>query len=516
MKTFLLLIISLFTSTTFAQNFYQKFPTPLILDYDADAVEIGNGFMMADNEVNAAVNFHSTIRLTRTDNSGNILWSKHYDAGSGISIHMYELVKTLDGCVLAEGYIGPDNDIIASQKFILKADTAGNILWAKEYASTLPYDRGVIVQLPDSNYVFSLNGISAGTYPAICKIDTGGNVLSASKFNVSNSFINGLVVHNNSLDVVLGSFYVFNTDYTGSVINWQRQYNNSHQFNSLVSNRCFNGDLIFIDGRTQGGSGDGTSRMFRTDSLGNLLWSRNISAWSGPVQSASTNFDAVTHVAIQETADSNIVGVSLDEGGLLLFTVFDAAGNYLYNRRRMAPGQNHSAEQISNGNFLVASINVFNTFATYSSYPLMPASDCDSILNVDITTGVDSAATMPPLIASAETVTATNVILTATPLTITPVTFCSSSVAIGERENMASAGLLIYPNPSSNMLHVQLNNLQTAHIKIMNVLGEELLNKRVSIGENTIDVSELQNGIYFVVESSGSLQVHNLKFIVAK
>jgi hypothetical protein len=515
MKTFLPLSIFFITGTGFAQTFYQKLPTPLILDYDADVVEIGNSYMMADNEVNAAVNFHSVIRLTRTDYSGNIIWAKHYDAGTGISVHMYQLINSLDGCVAAEGYIGPDNDVIASQKFILKADTAGNIIWSKQYASTLPYDKGVIVQLPDSGYAFSLNGISTGSYPAICKVDAGGNVLTASKFNVFNSFINGLEIHNNSLDVVLGSFYVLNTDWTGSVINWQRQYNNTLQFNSLISNRCANGDLIYIAGRTAGGFGDGSSRIFRTDSLGNLQWSKNISAWSGPVSNASTNFDVVTHIAILESVNSNIVGVSLEEGGTLLFSVFDSAGNYLYNRNRLAVGQQHNVKETSaGGNYLVASVFGFNAFATYSSYPLMPASGCDSILNVSISAGTDSMATRPPIIASSETVTATNVTLTATSLTITQVIYCSTPVGIAEKAT--PAGLLIYPNPSSNILHVQLNNLQTAQIKIMNVLGEAVVNKAVRNGDNTIDVSELQNGIYFVIESSGRLQIDNLKLIIAK
>jgi hypothetical protein len=514
MKNFLLFSIFFSAGTCLAQTFYQKFPTPLILDYDADAVEAGNGFVMADNEVNAAVNFHSVIRLTRTDYAGNVIWSKHYDAGAGISVHMYEMIKTLDGSVLAEGYIGPDNDVISSQKFILKADTAGNIIWTRQYASTLPYDKGVIVQLPDSDYAFSLNGISPGSYPAICKIDTGGNVLSAFKFDLSNSYINGIVVHNNSLDIVLGSLYILNTDYTGSSINWQRQYNNSLQFNSLISNRCANGDLIYIDSRTAGGFGDGTSRIFRTDSAGNLLWARNISAWLGPVQNASTNFDVVTHIAIQETADSNIVGVSLDEGGTILFSVFDFAGNYLYNRNRRAAGQQHSAKEITNGNYLVASVFGFDAFATYSSYPLMPASTCDSILNVDITTGVDSAFVLPPVISSAETVTATSVTLTETSLAIAPVSYCSSTVDILETKNNPN-GLFIYPNPASGLLHVQLNDLQTTQIQIINVLGSVVLNKSVRHGENTIDISELQNGIYFVIESAGWLPIDR-KLVIAR
>ncbi len=516
MKTIFLISILFCVEISFAQNFYQRLPTPLILDYDADAVEIGNGYMMADNEVNAAINFHSVIRLTRTDYSGNIIWSKHYDAGAGTSIHIYELIKTFDRCVLAEGYIGPDNDIIASEKFILKADTTGNILWAKKYASTLPYNKGVIVQLPDSNYVFSLNGISTGTYPSVCKIDTGGNVLAASKFHVSLSFINGIVVHNNSLDIVLGSFYVLNTDFTGSVINWQRQYNNSLQFNSLISNRCANGDLIYIDGRTDGGFGDGTSRIFRTDSLGNLIWSKNISAWRGLTPAPFTNFDVVTHIAIQESMNSNIVGVSLEEGGTLLFSVFDASGNYLYNRNRLAVGQQHSVKEISSGNYLVASVFGFDAFATYSSYPLIPASGCDSILNVNISTGTDSIATMPPIIASAETVTATNVTLTSTPVSITPVVYCTATVGIAETETTSQGGFIIYPNPSSNLMHIRLNNVKTGQIKIIDILCETVLTTSVHGGENTIDVSGLQNGIYFVIETTDKSRICKKKLIISR
>ncbi len=58
----------------------------------------------------------------------------------------------------------------------------------------------------------------------------------------------------------------------------------------------------------------------------------------------------------------------------------------------------------------------------------------------------------------------------------------------------------IYPNPASNTLHVQFNipsNTKT-QIKILNVLGDELLSKQIHNGEHAIDVSELSNGIYFM------------------
>src|SRR4051812_35200038 len=108
MKKIILVCLSLCVQAGFAQTFYQQFPTPLALDYDIAAVEISNGYILGDNEVNAANNFHGVIRLFRTDYSGNIIWSKQYDAGSGTTVHLLNLLRTFDGHVLAIGYIGPD------------------------------------------------------------------------------------------------------------------------------------------------------------------------------------------------------------------------------------------------------------------------------------------------------------------------------------------------------------------------------------------------------------------------
>jgi hypothetical protein len=53
----------------------------------------------------------------------------------------------------------------------------------------------------------------------------------------------------------------------------------------------------------------------------------------------------------------------------------------------------------------------------------------------------------------------------------------------------------IYPNPASTMLHVELKmQNERAQIQISNTLGQEV----ISTKEKEIDVSSLQEGIYFV------------------
>jgi hypothetical protein len=393
-------------------------------------------------------------------------------------------------------------------------DTAGNILWSKQYLSSMGYQENAVVQTPDSDFVFAMNIFSSGNYPVLCKIDTSGNVLTSTKFNVINSAINNIVSYNNSLDIILGNFYVLNMDVSGSIINWQRQYNNSLQFNSLLSNRCANGDLIYIAGQIAGGFGEGTSRIFRTDSTGNLQWSKNILAWHGATSNSGTNFDVVSQMAIKESIDGNIVGVSLDEGGTLLFSVFDSTGNFLFNRNRLAVGQQHCIKETAAGNYLVGSVFGFQSFSTFSSYPLS-ASSCDSILTTAISSGADSAIAMSPVTTSPETVTDSNFALTVTSITITPVVYCNP-VGMEEIGNTGASNFSVYPNPASSTLHVHINNFQSAQIKITNVLGEEVLNKIIYDNDNIIDLSGIKEGIYFTVITDNNSRVDSRKLIVLK
>jgi len=75
---------------------------------------------------------------------------------------------------------------------------------------------------------------------------------------------------------------------------------------------------------------------------------------------------------------------------------------------------------------------------------------------------------------------------------------------------------LIYPNPATNILHIELYNSPLAEIKIINVLGAEILSKQIHDDLNTIDVSEFSNGIYFVTATTDGQQINSTKLIISK
>lgn len=59
----------------------------------------------------------------------------------------------------------------------------------------------------------------------------------------------------------------------------------------------------------------------------------------------------------------------------------------------------------------------------------------------------------------------------------------------------------VYPNPTNSVLNISAK--ETTNIKIVTVLGTVVSTQQLHAGENTIDVSDLVNGIYFIQNANG-------------
>ncbi len=70
--------------------------------------------------------------------------------------------------------------------------------------------------------------------------------------------------------------------------------------------------------------------------------------------------------------------------------------------------------------------------------------------------------------------------------------------------------MIVYPNPTSAVLNISLQ--QAANIEIVDVIGQKVQSHQLQAGLNTIDVSELVTGVYFIQTTDGSA----IKFVVAK
>jgi hypothetical protein len=79
-------------------------------------------------------------------------------------------------------------------------------------------------------------------------------------------------------------------------------------------------------------------------------------------------------------------------------------------------------------------------------------------------------------------------------------------------EQILAKNLNIFPNPVTNKIQIQSDlNLQPSIIKIVNILGEEVLILPIN-NTSELDVSSLKNGIYFLSIYSNN-QFYTQKFL---
>lgn len=71
----------------------------------------------------------------------------------------------------------------------------------------------------------------------------------------------------------------------------------------------------------------------------------------------------------------------------------------------------------------------------------------------------------------------------------------------------------IAPNPADNYINVKADGVESASIKMYDVLGNVILNNTIS-GSKTINVSEFRNGIYFVIIEAKGAKTINRKVVV--
>jgi len=84
------------------------------------------------------------------------------------------------------------------------------------------------------------------------------------------------------------------------------------------------------------------------------------------------------------------------------------------------------------------------------------------------------------------------------------VEFVISGWATGLRENTANREFSFYPNPVKDRLNIKFNAREAVTIEIYNVLGTKVKSFVHSGLESELNISDLQNGIYFIRYRNGS------------
>jgi hypothetical protein len=200
---------------------------------------------------------------------------------------------------------------------------------------------------------------------------------------------------------------------------------------------------------------------------------------------------------VTEDASMNLVAHLIDEGNLGLAVTFDGNGNYLANKLMKAT----AITLCDDGDFLFASnsqsSNSIGIFAKQSHYSI---NDCDSLVDVIVSNGTDSASIVTPLTSLVSIpISLTNYPIHVSNAVSVPDAYCPTVTGLADPITPKTNELTIFPNPAANMLTVNLqDDFEDGEIKIMNIAGK-LFYKSITDRTNPIiDISGLPKGIYII------------------
>lgn len=71
----------------------------------------------------------------------------------------------------------------------------------------------------------------------------------------------------------------------------------------------------------------------------------------------------------------------------------------------------------------------------------------------------------------------------------------------------------VFPNPVSDKLHIRIEDYASTRIKILNMLGEQLINSTPVSFENTYDLSGLPDGVFMVIIEKNRKVLHRSKIV---
>ncbi len=470
-----------------------------------------NGFAIT-GETNSFGTTGKDVYVIRLNAQGDTLWTKRYggsneETGESIS-------QTYDGGFIITGET-KSAGAGAKDIYLLKTDSNGFIEWSKTIGGTADEIAYSVIQTSDSGFAALGYTESAGmggdiyliktnAYGTILWTKTFGGLQYEGGYSLIETLDSGFVFTGVTQSFGAGSYDVFliKTDALGNMI-WNKTYGGSNDdWGYCVSSTLDHGYII--SGHTYSfGQGDYDILLLKTDSIGNLQWSKTYGNTGEDI-----GWFVVQNNDNTYTITGNTETPGIDHHGALLIKT-DANGNQLWNKNF---GKSNPSTTI-NSDVAVAIVKTTDGYAIAGNTTSFGAGSYDMLFIKTDTSGNGSCVDSSLLLN-----TGTPVLLTGTAL------YSLSSVGAVSTLNSSSAtntvvtdvcGLLgitspyfdannitLFPNPATSFLQVsvQLLNKNSSAIQICDVAGNVLLEIK---NQNTIDVSALSKGFYVVKIKEG-------------
>ncbi len=445
----------------------------------------------------------SDIFLIKTDAYGNIQWAKTYGGASWE--YASSARQTSDGGYILAGYtssFGAGN----SDFFLIKANSSGNIIWAKTYGGTSDDYAYSVQQTSDGGYIVAgtTNSFGAGSYDfLLIKADANGNIIWAKTYGGTDWDWGSSVQQTSDGGYILagltwsfgasgGDIFLVKTDANGNV-QWAKIYGGAGWDQPFSVQQTSDGGYILTGETTSFGAGDRDFFLIKTDANGNVQWAKTY---------GGTNWDQA--FSVQQTYDGGYIVAggtwSFGAGGYdFLLIKTDANGNVQWAKTYGTANNDiaWSVQQTSDGGYIVAGdsplgMGLWDIF-------LIKTDANGNIGSCSIVQDASPTVTTPSLTVTTVSPSVINVSPTVNSVspTVTSPTFTVSEpcpLSISEFCQIVSG--LITPYKGG----IKVSGSGEFEVKVYNVSG--VMVKSVK-GKNEVKL-DLSRGVYFVEVVSGN------------
>jgi len=477
MKYFFLLACIILSSISKAQINFDKFYGQPTINYRfARCVQqsYDGGYIAVGSEYTGT--YFQAI-LLRTNESGDLIWSKTYSSAIG-SVDFDKILVTPDSDYIITGYI--NNDII-----VIKADSAGNTLWQNCYSNNIlhPMRAFSIRQTTDEGFI-------------IC---------------------GSTVIPNGNADDI----FILKIDKLGN-INWAKTIGGNGVESAFDVQQCIDGGYI-VAGYT-GVSTNWDALLMRLDSTGNILWSKTYDGGSLDLFKSVLQTDDGGFISVGSLS-SEIAIVKTDSNGDTTWTKHESFENASQviktsNNKYVFTGSNFILETDSLGNLLWCSEFTYPFHSTLQQtndsgfiltggyeheFELIKTdsngqSECNVILNPVFSSGIYFIMGTPNFWVLDGGLITNNASTSVNWDTV--VVQCTSS-GIEPKEKSTFE---LFPNPTKKQFSVNCQQEAITQIEIFNLIGEKIYTSISDreVEQAIINCENFPKGIYFVKAFSNS------------
>jgi hypothetical protein len=451
----------------------------------------------------------SDMVLARLDKNGNLLWQKKY--GGTANDQGLSLVSLPSGgfvlCGNTRSY-GSGGDVL-----LVKTDANGDTLWSKVYG-TAGDDYGKVLELTaGGNY--RINGVyfAGGTNkPGIMTVDSNG-VFIAANF-VANQFASpdyrAHYLHGNKMGITGGSEMMIFTDTLGIYSGVLSYGSAAKSIDACYLPQGYYASVYWADY----GSASTNAGLLLTDTLGVKVWNKKFTTNDDdlPLWVKPDGHGGILLAVMKRnpsTFNASMVLIAVDLTGAIKWQ-HTYGINASYDHQ---PG--NVIATFDGGYALVGSYTVGGSFNNYDMLIYKTdstgAAGCDFTLsNVTVANSIENSASSPSPYSAALVNTGTRVAPVNLTYTGVYTVRCSSvSTSLAELNN---ADIDFWPNPVKDILYIDRKGTVVSNYTITDLSGR-IHSSGNSVSGNMLDLSGLQNGIYFLKlsTSDGSVVIRLIK-----